>query len=79
MVARNDGLEWLACLCVMISSNSIFPSVLLSICSLLPDPNPDDPMVPDIGHLYKTDRARYEHKGREQTRKCVLFLKGKIN
>merc|ERR1711972_1303421 len=29
--------------------------VLLSICSLLCDPNPDDPLVPDIARLYKTD------------------------
>ena len=58
-------------------SNGIFPSVLLSICSLLTDPNPDDPLVPDIAHLYKTDRARYERIAREWTRKCVLFLKGK--
>jgi len=30
--------------------------VLLSICSLLTDPNPDDPLVPEIAHMYKTDR-----------------------
>ncbi|RYE83697.1 MAG: hypothetical protein EOO65_03520, partial [Methanosarcinales archaeon] len=34
--------------------------VLLSICSLLTDPNPDDPLVLDIAHLYKTDKAEYE-------------------
>jgi hypothetical protein len=27
---------------------------------MLTDPNPDDPLVPDIAHLYKTDRTRYE-------------------
>merc|ERR1719253_1049377 len=27
--------------------------VLLSICSLLTDPNPDDPLVPDIAQLLK--------------------------
>eukprot|EP01112_Ceratiomyxa_fruticulosa_P022360 TRINITY_DN815_c0_g1_i1.p1 TRINITY_DN815_c0_g1~~TRINITY_DN815_c0_g1_i1.p1 ORF type:complete len:148 (-),score=19.31 TRINITY_DN815_c0_g1_i1:338-781(-) len=43
--------------------------VLLSICSLLTDPNPDDPLVPEIAHLYKTDRARYEATAREWTRK----------
>ncbi|GMH26383.1 hypothetical protein Nepgr_028226 [Nepenthes gracilis] len=32
--------------------------VLLSICSLLTDPNPDDPLVPEIAHMYKTDRAK---------------------
>ncbi|CAM8976545.1 unnamed protein product [Rhodiola kirilowii] len=31
--------------------------VLLSICSLLTDPNPDDPLVPEIAHMYKTDRT----------------------
>jgi ubiquitin-conjugating enzyme E2 D/E len=43
--------------------------VLLSICSLLTDPNPDDPLVPEIAHVYKTDRARYEATAREWTRK----------
>ena len=45
--------------------------VLLSICSFLTDPNPDDPLVPDIAHLYKTDRTRYEATAREWTRKYV--------
>lgn len=44
-------------------------AVLLSICSMLTDPNPDDPLVPDIAHLYKTDRPRYEASAREWTRK----------
>lgn len=43
--------------------------VLLSICSLLTDPNPDDPLVPEIARLYKTDLARYESSAREHTRK----------
>ncbi|KAG6436806.1 hypothetical protein SASPL_101708 [Salvia splendens] len=38
--------------------------VLLSICSLLTDPNPDDPLVPEIAHMYKTDRAKYESTAR---------------
>jgi ubiquitin-conjugating enzyme E2 D/E len=45
--------------------------VLLSICSMLTDPNPDDPLVPEIAHLYKTDRPRYEATAREWTRKYV--------
>ncbi|TWW55486.1 Ubiquitin-conjugating enzyme E2 D3 [Takifugu flavidus] len=32
--------------------------VLLSICSLLCDPNPDDPLVPEIARIYKTDLVR---------------------
>ncbi|EGD79569.1 ubiquitin-conjugating enzyme H5b [Salpingoeca rosetta] len=43
--------------------------VLLSICSLLTDPNPDDPLVPEIARLYKTDRAKYEKTAREWTTK----------
>merc|ERR1712100_791945 len=31
------------------------PKVNLSICSLLTDPNPDDPLVPEIARIYKSD------------------------
>ncbi|KAJ6393588.1 hypothetical protein OIU77_022927 [Salix suchowensis] len=43
--------------------------VLLSICSLLTDPNPDDPLVPEIAHMYKTDRSKYETTARSWTQK----------
>jgi len=43
--------------------------VLLSICSMLTDPNPDDPLVPEIAQLYKTDRQQYEKNAKEWTRK----------
>jgi ubiquitin-conjugating enzyme E2 D/E len=43
--------------------------VLLSISSLLTDPNPDDPLVPEIANIYKTDKVRYEATAREWTRK----------
>ena len=43
--------------------------VLLSICSLLTDPNPDDPLVPDIAHLYKKDRAQFNERARQWTQK----------
>ena len=33
--------------------------VLLSICSLLCDPNPDDPLVPEIANLYKKDKNKW--------------------
>ena len=33
--------------------------VLLSISSLLNDPNPDDPLVPEIARIYKKDRKKY--------------------
>ncbi|KAJ1921678.1 Ubiquitin-conjugating enzyme E2 4 [Mycoemilia scoparia] len=43
--------------------------VLLSISSMLTDPNPDDPLVPEIAHIYKSDRAKYESTAKEWTRK----------
>ena len=33
--------------------------VLLSIISLINDPNPDDPLVPEIAQLYLNDHAQY--------------------
>lgn len=42
---------------------------LLSICSFLDDPNVEEPLVPEIAHVYKTDRVRYEATAREWTRK----------
>lgn len=38
--------------------------VLLSICSLLTDPNPKDPLVPDIANQYMQDRAKYTETAR---------------
>jgi len=46
--------------------------VLLSICSLLTDPNPDDPLVPEIAHMYKTDRQKYEGTARSWTQKYAM-------
>lgn len=46
--------------------------VLLSICSLLTDPNPEDPLVPEIANVYKTDRQRYNETASEWTRKFAM-------
>mmetsp|Transcript_73753 Transcript_73753/g.162867 ORF Transcript_73753/g.162867 Transcript_73753/m.162867 type:complete len:153 (+) Transcript_73753:111-569(+) len=46
--------------------------VLLSISSLLTDPNPDDPLVPEIAHVYKTNKKAYEDTAREWTRKFAM-------
>jgi len=43
--------------------------VLLSICSLFSDPNPDDPLVPEIAKLYKTSRKQHDANALEWTRK----------
>jgi len=42
-------------------------SVLLSISSLLSDPNPDDSLVPEIGFLMKTNPEEYYKNAREWT------------
>ena len=41
--------------------------VLLSLCSLLSEPNPDDPLEPDIAQLYKSDRTLHDSQAREYT------------
>ena len=43
--------------------------ILLSISSLLTDANPDDPLVPEIAQLYKSNRAKFEATAREWTKK----------
>lgn len=53
-------------------ANDLVFQVLLSICSLLTDPNPDDPLVPEIAHMYKTDRAKYEATARSWTQKYAM-------
>lgn len=56
----------------IIIKTECFVQVLLSICSLLTDPNPDDPLVPEIAHMYKTDRVKYETTARSWTQKYAM-------
>lgn len=46
--------------------------VLLSINSLLCDPNPDDPLDGDAAKLYKSNRIAFENKAREYTEKHAM-------
>ncbi|XP_072165053.1 ubiquitin-conjugating enzyme E2 D2-like isoform X2 [Diadema setosum] len=46
--------------------------VLLSICSLLNDPNPDDPLVPEIATAYKKDPVKYQQTAMEWTKKFAM-------
>jgi ubiquitin-conjugating enzyme E2 D/E len=41
--------------------------VLLSICSLLSDPNPNDPLAPEIANIYKTNKEEFNRIAREYT------------
>ena len=41
--------------------------VLLSISSLLNEPNPKDPLVPEIAHIYETNRAEFNMTARNWT------------
>lgn len=41
--------------------------VLLSICSLLDDANPNDPLVPDIADLFRRNRTAHDEMAREWT------------
>mmetsp|Transcript_25316 Transcript_25316/g.63476 ORF Transcript_25316/g.63476 Transcript_25316/m.63476 type:complete len:155 (-) Transcript_25316:112-576(-) len=43
--------------------------VLLSICSLLSDANPDDPLVASIAHQYNNDRKAHDETARKWVQK----------
>ncbi|RDD36279.1 Ubiquitin-conjugating enzyme E2-17 kDa, partial [Trichoplax sp. H2] len=42
--------------------------VLLSICSLLSMPNPDDPLAPEIANIFKTGRPKFNELAKEWTK-----------
>lgn len=41
--------------------------ILLSIISLLNDPNPEDPLVPEIAEVYLNDREKYIENAKRHT------------
>ena len=45
---------------------------LLSICSLLTDPNPDDPLVSSIAQLYKNNINKYNEEAKLWTSKYAM-------
>lgn len=46
--------------------------VLLSITSLLNEPNPDDPLVPEIAQLLKSDPMKHDKLAAEWVSKYAL-------
>ena len=46
--------------------------ILLSVLSLLTDPNPNDPLTPEIAHIYKTNIDEYNKKARLYTLKYAI-------
>jgi len=48
--------------------------ILLSICSLIDDANPNDPLVPDIAYLLQTNKAEHDGNAREWTLKYASGL-----
>ncbi|TKY49899.1 Ubiquitin-conjugating enzyme E2-17 kDa [Spatholobus suberectus] len=46
--------------------------VLLSICSLLTDSNPNCPLMPEIADVFKTDNAKYKTTVRAWTQKYAM-------
>jgi len=46
--------------------------VLLSISSLLTDPNPDDPLVPEIANIFKSNKQQHDDTAREWTRRYAM-------
>lgn len=64
-------------ICLDILKNNWSPAltiskVLLSLCSLFSDANPNDPLVPEVAEIYIKDRARYDATAKLWTEKYAM-------
>ena len=46
--------------------------VLTAICTILTDPDADEPLVPDIADVYKKDRTKFNETARAWTQKYAM-------
>ena len=46
--------------------------ILLSICSLMDDPNPNDPLVPEIANLYLTNKEQHDKMAKIYTMRYAI-------
>ncbi|XP_014441892.1 ubiquitin-conjugating enzyme E2 D3-like [Tupaia chinensis] len=53
-------------------SPALFLKFFYLFFSLLCDPNADDPLVPEIARVYKTDRDKYNRTSREWTQTYAM-------
>ena len=51
------------------------PSLLLSIRSLMAEPNPDDGLVPEISELYKRNPAEWQREAKRRTKVDATVVK----
>ena len=49
------------------SASLTISKVLLSVCSLLSDPNPDDPLDSEVANMYKNNQEQFKNTAREWT------------
>uniref|UniRef100_A0A6B2LQ91 UBC core domain-containing protein n=1 Tax=Arcella intermedia TaxID=1963864 RepID=A0A6B2LQ91_9EUKA len=64
-ISSRTGAISLHLLCCHWSPALTVAKCLMSIRELLDDPNPEEPLVPEIAKLFKTDREAYNRIARE--------------